>query len=108
MERLGEVRLACAVRAVQEEEARRQLEPERCVRAEVWKRDVADDQPARRMGMIRYQKLSSGAAISPGRSRLMSLSCTVSPATASSPSRRKSGLNAVSRSSPEYSMGRDS
>ena len=71
---LEQIRLPRAVRAVQEHHSRRQLELERGVRAEVAERDLADDQPARRIGMIRYQKLSSDAAMRPGRRRLMSLS----------------------------------
>ena len=58
--------------------------------------------------MIRYQKLSSGETTSPGRNGLMSLSCTLSVDTASSPSRRNSGLNPISRGSPAYSIGIDS
>ena len=58
--------------------------------------------------MIRYQKLSSGAATRPGRRRLISLSRTVSPPTASRPSRRNSGLKPISSSSPEKSTGIDS
>ena len=50
--------------------------------------------------MIRYQKLSSGEAMSPGRKRLMSLSWTCRSTTASRPSRRKSGLKPISSSSP--------
>ena len=60
VQRLEEVRLAGAVRAVEEDDARLESELERGIRAEVAERDVADDQPASRMGMIRYQKLSSG------------------------------------------------
>ena len=63
-----------AVRTVEKDDSRLELELERGVRTEVAERDVADDQPARRMGMIRYQKLSSGEAMRPGRSGLMSLS----------------------------------
>ena len=100
VQRLEEVRLPGTVRPVQQDDTRHELELERRVRAEVAERDLADDQPARRMGMIRYQKLSSGAAMRPGRRRLISLSWTVSAATASSPSRRKSGLNPISSSSP--------
>ena len=80
VERLEQIRLAGAVRAVEKHDPGLQAQLERGVRTEVAKRDVADDQPASRMGMIRYEKLSSGAAMRPGRSRLMSLRCTVSPA----------------------------
>jgi hypothetical protein len=100
MKRLEEVRLPGAVRAIEEDDAWLESQLERGIRAEVAERDLADDQPASRMGMIRYQKLSSGAEIKPGRRRLMSLSCTVSAATASRPSRRKSGLKPISSSSP--------
>jgi len=105
VECLEEVGLAGAVRAGDEDDPglERELEPR--IRAEVPERDRADDQaglaqPASRIGMIRYQKLSSGDTMRPGRSGLMSLSCTESVETASSPSRRKSGLKPISSGSP--------
>jgi len=100
VKRFEEVRLPGAVRAVQEDDTRLERELEGSVRAEVAEREPADDQPARRMGMIRYQKLSSGAAMRPGRRRLMSLSWIVSSATASRPSSRKSGVKPISSSYP--------
>jgi hypothetical protein len=54
VERLEEVRLARAVVAHDEHEPRPEIEVERRVGAIVPKRDVLDDQPARRIGMIRY------------------------------------------------------
>ena len=57
-------------------------------------------QSGSRIGMIRYEKLSSGETIRPGRSGLISLSWTVSPVTASRPSLRKSGLKPISSGSP--------
>ena len=74
MQSLEEVRLSCPVRAVQEHDSRLEAELQAGVRAEVPERDLADDQPASRIGMIRYEKLSSGDVMSPGRNRLMSLS----------------------------------
>jgi len=74
MERLEQIRLADTVRSMHQHDPRLELQLEARVRAEVAKRDLADDQPARRMGMIRYQKLSSGEVMSPGRNGLMSLS----------------------------------
>ena len=100
VERLEQIRLPGAVRPVQQDDPRLEGQLERGVRAKVTKGDLVDDQPASRMGMIRYQKLSAGASMRPGRRRLMSLSCTVSAETASRPSRRKSGLKPISSSSP--------
>ena len=74
MESLEEIRLTCSVRAVQKHNTRLEPKLQTGVRAEVPERDLADDQPASRIGMIRYQKLSSGDVMSPGRKRLMSLS----------------------------------
>jgi hypothetical protein len=54
VERLEEVRLAGAVLADDEYEARAEGQVEGRVRAVVPERDPLDDQPARRMGMIRY------------------------------------------------------
>jgi hypothetical protein len=54
MKRLEEVRLAGPVLADDEDDAWRQREIEGRVGAEVAERDVRDDQPARRIGMIRY------------------------------------------------------
>src|SRR6266516_4564471 len=118
MEGLEQVRLAGAVRARDEDDPGLQLELEPGVGAEIAKRQLADGepaggrvtgaQPASRIGMMRYQKLSSCAAISPGLSGLIRRSCTVSPATASSPSRRKSGLKPISIGSPAYSIPSDS
>jgi hypothetical protein len=51
---LEQVRLAGAVLADDEDEARLQGQVEGGVRAVVPERDLLDDQPARRMGMIRY------------------------------------------------------
>ena len=73
VESLEQVRLSCSVRAVQKHDSRLEAKLQAGVRAEVPERDLADDQPASRIGMIRYQKLSSGEAIRPGRRRLMSL-----------------------------------
>jgi hypothetical protein len=53
MDRLEQVRLADAVRAGHQDEPRRKVELEPGVGAKVAKRDVADDQPASRIGMIR-------------------------------------------------------
>ena len=66
---------------------------ERGVGTKVAERDVADDQPASRMGMIRYQKLSFRERDEAGRSRLMSFSRTVAAATASSPPSRSRNLD---------------
>jgi hypothetical protein len=55
MQRLEEVRLAGAVRTDDEHEPRLQLELELRVRADVPERDRLNDQPAKRIGMIRYQ-----------------------------------------------------
>lgn len=74
MERFEQVRLPGSVRAVEQDDARGEIKLQRGVRTEVAERDALDDQPASRMGMIRYQKLSSGEAMRPGRSLLMSLS----------------------------------
>ena len=74
MQSLQKVRLPGSVRAVQQHDSGLKLELQTWVRAKVSERYVADDQPASRIGMIRYQKLSSGDAMSPGRKRLMSLS----------------------------------
>jgi len=71
---LEEIRLASSIRAVQQHDARLELKLQTRVRAEVPERDLADDQRESRIGMIRYQKLSSGDVMSPGRKRLMSLS----------------------------------
>ena len=112
VKRLEQVRLPGAVRAGHENDPRLEGELELRIGAEVSERGVSDDQPSvgrrqsastqsgSRIGMIRYQKLSSGDDSNPGRSGLMSWSCTVSPLTASRPSRRKSGLNPISSGSP--------
>ncbi len=58
--------------------------------------------------MIRYENVSPGEVMSPGRSGLISFSSTVSDCTASSPSRRKSALKPISSGSPVYGAGSDS
>ena len=58
VQRLEEVRLARAVRAHDEDEARREIEIEPRIGAEVSERRRPNDQPASRIGMIRYQKSS--------------------------------------------------
>jgi hypothetical protein len=75
---LQEVRLPRAVSPGYEDQPgpERKLEPG--VRPELAERDLVDDQPARRIGMIRYQKLSPSAVSKPGRSGLMSFRRTVS------------------------------
>ena len=112
MKRLEKVRLPGPVRAGHEDDPRLERELELRIGAEVSKRGVSDDQPSvgrrrsagtqsgSRIGMIRYQKLSSGEDSNPGRNGLISWSSTVSPLTASRPSRRKSGLNPISSGSP--------
>ncbi|MDQ3994291.1 MAG: hypothetical protein M3265_05810, partial [Actinomycetota bacterium] len=55
---LEEIRLPDAVRAGHEDEPGLEDELERCIGAEIAERDVVDDQPARRIGMIRYRKSS--------------------------------------------------
>ncbi len=74
VQRLEQVRLAGAVRARHEHEARFEGEVERRVGAKVAERDPGDDQPARRIGMIRYLKSSPAAWSRPGRSGLISFS----------------------------------
>jgi len=74
MESLEQVRLPGSVRPRDEHDSGFELQLEPGVRAEVPERDLADDQPASRIGMIRYQKLSSGDTIRPGRRGLISLS----------------------------------
>ena len=74
VETLEKVCLPRAVRTMNEHDTRLELELQAGVRTKVPERDLADDQPASRIGMIRYQKLSSGDTMSPGRRRLMSLS----------------------------------
>jgi hypothetical protein len=54
MDRLQQVRLAGAVLADDEHDSLGEVEVERGVRPVVPERDVADDQPASRIGMIRY------------------------------------------------------
>ncbi len=105
--RLEQVRLPGAVRARDEDEPRLERELEPWVRADVAERDLlhdqlwrSHDQPASRIGMIRYQKASPSALIRPGRSGLMSFSWTPSALTDSSPSRRNSALNPISSGSP--------
>ncbi|MBM2822048.1 MAG: hypothetical protein HW413_794 [Thermoleophilia bacterium] len=68
MKSLEKVRLAGSVGAVKQYDTGFEPKLETGVRAEVPERDLADDQPASRIGMIRYQKLSSGGK------RLISLS----------------------------------
>ena len=55
MECLEQIRLAGTVRPDDEREPRLQAELEPGIRAEVAKRDRRDDQPASRIGMIRYE-----------------------------------------------------
>ena len=74
VQRLEQVRLPGAVRPGHEHEARLEVELEPRVGAEVPERDPRDDQPARRIGMIRYLKSSPAAWIRPGRSGLISFS----------------------------------
>lgn len=98
---LEQIGLARTVRAGDENEAGLELELEPGVRPEVAERDVGDDQPARRIGMIRYQNESSPAAvIRPGRNGLISFRRTVSPVTESIPSARNSALKPISSGSP--------
>jgi hypothetical protein len=54
VQRLEQVRLAGAVLTDEEDDAGSQVEIEPGVRAVVRERDVPDDQPASRIGMIRY------------------------------------------------------
>ena len=77
MERLEQVRLAGPVRARDEHDPRLEGELEAWVRAEVAERDLADDKTAgiwrqsgSRIGMIRYEKLSSGETMRPGSERV--------------------------------------
>lgn len=88
VERLEEIRLACAVRAGGEDEPRLEVEVEIGVRAEVAKCEVRDDQSGSRMGMMRYRKPSSGPCNSPGRSGLIRRSWISSPPMDSMPSWR--------------------
>ena len=54
MQRLEQVRLPRAVFPDKEHDPRREIEVEGCIRPVVPERDVLDDQPASRIGMIRY------------------------------------------------------
>jgi hypothetical protein len=54
VQRLEQVRFADTVRPDDEDDARLERELQRCVRAVVAERDPVDDQPASRIGMIRY------------------------------------------------------
>jgi hypothetical protein len=54
VQRLEQVRLAGAVPADDEDDARDEVEVERRVRPVLAERYAIDDQPARRIGMIRY------------------------------------------------------
>ena len=58
VQRLEQVRLACAVRPGREHEPRPERELEPLVRPEAAERDRLDDQPGRRIGMTRYVKSS--------------------------------------------------
>src|SRR5205807_5499325 len=58
VQRPEQVRLAGAVRTDEEDEPVRQPQLQPRIRAKVGERDRIDDQPARRIGMIRYQKSS--------------------------------------------------
>jgi hypothetical protein len=60
VKRLEQVRLAGPVRPDGKDQTGRQLEIQSGVRAEVAERDLRDDQPASLIGMIRYEKASSG------------------------------------------------
>jgi len=74
VKRLEKVRLPGTVGTVKKYDTGLESKLQAGVRAEVPERDLANDQPASRIGMIRYQKLSSGEAMRPGRKRLISLS----------------------------------
>src|SRR5207244_4519605 len=71
VQRLEQVRLAGAVRADGQDETWLEVELETRVRAVVAKRDRGDDQPASRMGMIRYEKSAPLPFITAGRSGLI-------------------------------------
>ena len=100
MEALEQIRLAGAVRSDRQDEPLTQAELEARVRAVVAERELLDDQPARRIGMIRYEKSSPSPWMTAGRSGLMSFRRTSSPSTESIPSRRNSGLKPISSGSP--------
>ena len=74
VQRLEQVRLAGAVLTDREHDPRLQIQLERGVGAIVAERERPNDQPARRIGMIRYEKLSASERIRPGRSGLISRS----------------------------------
>src|SRR5207237_3786026 len=67
VQRLEQVRLPRTVRPHDEHEPRLEPEVESRVRAVVAKRDRLDDQPASRIGMMRYVKSSPGEVITAGR-----------------------------------------
>src|SRR5438105_1949968 len=108
VQRLEQVRLACAVRPRREDEPRPERELEPLVRPEAAERDRLDDQPGRRIGMTRYVKSSPSPWITAGRRGLMSFTRTSSLSSSSRPSRRKSALNPISSTSPVYATGSDS
>ena len=70
VQRLEQVRLAGAVRAHGENEPGLERQLQTRVRPEVREEYRGDDQPARRIGMIRYQKSSSGALQQSGPERV--------------------------------------
>ena len=53
MKGFEEVRLSDSVRSDHEDEPRLEVEVERGIRAKIAERDVRDDQPASRIGMIK-------------------------------------------------------
>src|SRR5262249_483207 len=109
VQRLEEVGLPRAVGTHDEHKPRLQLELELGVGAVVPERNGADDQPASRIGMIRYRKSSLPSAWStPGRSGLISRKRSVPPGTDSIPSRRNSALKPISSGSPANETGSDS
>ena len=55
--------------------------------------------------MIRYQKSPSAPSIRPGRKGLISVSTSSSLAADSTPSRRNSALNPISKGSPVKATG---
>src|SRR5581483_10923920 len=105
VQRLEQVRLADPVRAHREHQPGLERQLQALVGAELAQLQLADDQPASRMGMIRYQNASPSAVISPGRSGLISFRSISSDGTDSSPSRRKSALKPISSGSPVYATG---
>jgi len=95
-----QVGLAGAVRPDHEHDSRPELQLELGVGAVVPERERPDDQPASRIGMIKYEKSSAAPWRTAGRSGLISFSRSSSPSTDSIPSRRNSGLKPISSASP--------